>query len=433
VTAARPDDLDRLEYLTAVCSVLWPAPSSAAPARAGARGRAASTAGRRAASTARRRADAAGSELIVVPSLRNPRLLVPAGRRASAAAVGRYGQPGSLRARAAARGLAWALASGTGRVLLRDRLSIAVPAGAPSIEAYLGGLLGLDVQLSVHLGAARANRKPVLQLLTAAGETVAFAKVGTNPLTVGLVRDEREALDRVSAARLTAVTVPAVRHLGRWQGLEILVLSALPVWRPRRELPGGRLTAAMAEVARVAGGTSERLADSGYWRRLRARLDAAPPSADQQELLRLLAGLGTRAGERELTFGSWHGDWTPWNMASTEDGLLLWDWERFAVGVPVGFDALHYWLQAEVVSPQRDPVAAAAGCARRAPGLLGPLGVGPAAARLTALLYLAELSTRYLVDRQAAAGARLGAPGHWLIPALSAALNSPDEKGGPSW
>lgn len=425
MTATRPEDIDRLEYLTEVCSVLWPAPSSAAPGRAGAGGRAASAAGRR--------TDAAGGELIVVPSLRKPRLLVPAGRRASAAAVGRYGQPGSLRAKAAARGLAWALASGTGRLLLRDRLSIAVPAGAPSIEGYLRGVLGLDVQLSVHLGAARANRKPVLQLLTAAGETVAFAKVGTNPLTVGLVRDEREALDRVNAAQLTTVTVPAVRHLGHWQGLEVLVLSALPVWRPRRELADGQLTAAMAEVGRVAGCTSERLADSGYWRQLATRLDAAPPSADQQELVRLQAGLGTRAGGRALTFGSWHGDWTPWNMTSTADGLLLWDWERFGTGVPVGFDALHYWLQTEVVSRQRDPAAAAADCACRAPGLLGPFGVDPAAARLTALLYLSELSTRYLVDRQAAAGARLGAPGRWLIPALRSALSSPDQKGGPSW
>jgi hypothetical protein len=36
------------------------------------------------------------------------------------------------------------------------------------------------------------------------------------------------------------------------------------------------------------------------------------------------------------------------------------------------------------------------------------------------MLYLADLATRYLVDRQAKAGARLGAPGQWLIPAFVA-------------
>jgi len=108
-------------------------------------------------------------------------------------------------------------------------------------------------------------------------------------------------------------------------------------------------------------------------------------------------------------------------MARTADGLLVWDWERFATGVPAGFDALHYQLQSDVVAGHADPAAAAGRLVERAPALLAPLAVGPDAARLTALLYLAELSARYLADRQAEAGARLGAPGQWLIPALAAA------------
>jgi hypothetical protein len=105
-------------------------------------------------------------------------------------------------------------------------------------------------------------------------------------------------------------------------------------------------------------------------------------------------------------------------MASTTSGLLVWDWERFASGVPVGFDALHYWLQSEVGPQHRDPLAAATDCLEHAAALLAPFGIDPGRARLTAALYLADMSTRYLVDRQAAAGAPLGAPGTWLIPAL---------------
>jgi hypothetical protein len=37
---------------------------------------------------------------------------------------------------------------------------------------------------------------------------------------------------------------------------------------------------------------------------------------------------------------------------------------------------------------------------------------------VTALLYLIDLATRYVTDRQAEAGARLGALGTWLLPAL---------------
>jgi len=402
---------DRVAFLDEVCALLWPAPASATPGSAD-----------------RTAPPVAGSELIVVPSLRDPRLLIPAGRRAGAAAVRRYGEPGSRRARLTTRALSLALASGAGKILLRDRLRIRVPAGAPTIEAHLRAQLGRDVRLSMHLGAARANRKPVLQLLTPDGATVAFAKVGAAALTRQLVRAEAAALDRLRVAGLTTVTVPAVRHLGCWAGLDVLVLSALPVWRPRRVLAAGQLAAAMNEVARVDGCISAPLADSGYWRQLSQRLARAPGSADRQALLAELTELEGRSANVVLTFGAWHGDWTPWNMACTRDGLLLWDWERFATGVPVGFDALHYWLQAAVVagqhgSRQHGPAGAAADCIRRAPELLGPLGVGPAAARLTALLYLCELSTRYLTDRQAEAGARLGAPGQWLIPAISTALS----------
>jgi hypothetical protein len=403
VTASRSIQAgpDRAAYLDEVCALLWPPPARAS--RAGPSGHPTSR------------------TLLIVPSSRDPRLLIPAGRRAGAAAVRRYGEPGSPRARIAARALSLALAAGAGPVLLRDRIQISAPAGSTTIETHLSALLGQDVRLSMHLGAARANRKPVLQVLTPGGTTVAFAKVGHTALTRTLVRDEQAALERIRAAGLAAVTVPGVRNLSIWQGLDVLVMSALPVWRPRRELAPGQLAAAMREVARVAGVTRAPLAGSDYWQQLSGRLSAAPASADRLALERELGGLDRQHGDIVLAFGSWHGDWTPWNMACTRDGLLVWDWERFATGVPVGFDALHHWLQAAAVSGQADPAAAAAECIARAPELLSPLGAGQAEARLTALLYLCELSVRYLADRQAEAGARLGAPGRWLIPALVAA------------
>jgi hypothetical protein len=111
-------------------------------------------------------------------------------------------------------------------------------------------------------------------------------------------------------------------------------------------------------------------------------------------------------------------------MASTRQGLLVWDWERFTGGVPLGFDALHWWLQTEVVPRRRPAGAAAAGCVRAAPRLLAPFGVGPRQAHVTAILYLADLATRYLADGQAGAGARLGGAGSWLIPAVTAATGA---------
>ncbi len=389
-----------IDYLADVCRLLWPAPATATLTKA---------------------RSGADEELLVLPDARRPKVIVPIGRRASAAAIRRYGQPGSMRTRLATRALAAALGGGLGPVL-GGRLAISRPGGTATIESVLAAMVGQPVELSLHLGAARANRKPVLQLLSKAGDTVGFAKIGINDLTKKLVTGEQAALAKLAEARLTRMIVPRVLAGASWQDLEIMVLSPLPAWERRRPLTTAGLDQALVELARSAGTSTAPLAGSSYWQQLTGRLDQAGDGPDAGPLAALIPRLGSLAGTSKLTFGCWHGDLTPWNLASTRAGLLVWDWERFTTSVPLGFDALHYWLNQRVVRPGQDPAAAAAECVAEAPRLLDAFGVGAEQAKLTALAYLADLSVRYLADRQAEAGARLGRPGHWLIPALEAAL-----------
>ncbi|MBO0772736.1 MAG: hypothetical protein J2P35_14870 [Actinobacteria bacterium] len=401
-------DSGRLSYLGEVAGLLWPQPARFGPGAAAARDTG---------------PDQALAEFFLLPGVRRPRLLVPAERRAGAAALRRYGEPRSWTAAAGSRALSLALASGAAGLLLRNRkLVVRAPEAADTVETYLGTVLGTRVLVSMHLGPARANRKPVLQLVTPLGATVGFAKIGINPFTRELVRAERDALNRLNERGLTTLAVPKVLHYGTWRGLDLLVLDALPVWLRRRPLPADRLATAMREVAWSCGVRRGPLAGSSYWERLGARLASAEASADRDALLTILSRLEAAGGGACLGYGHWHGDWTSWNMASTRRGLLVWDWERFTGDVPLGFDALHYWLQHAAAPGNREPAIAAADCVGAAPRLLAPFAVPAGPARLTALLYLAELGTRYLLDKQARAGARLGAPGRWLIPALARAL-----------
>jgi hypothetical protein len=318
------------------------------------------------------------------------------------------------------KALSMGLASGLASSVVRGRVRVYEPAEADTIETYLRAALSREIRLSMYLGPPRANRKPVLQLLAPTGDPAGYAKIGINPLTRDLIRTEHAALTRLNKAGLTEITVPPVLHHGQWRGHEVLVLGTLPVWLRRTPPDVGQLAAAMSEVALVGGLCSGQLAASDYLKQLTARLTGADHSPERTALLQALSTLTAREGETALTYGAWHGDWSPWNMASTRDGLLVWDWERFASGVPLGFDALHYWLQTEVRPGRREPRVVAAECPARAAQLIGPLGGKAAQARLTATLYMAELATRYLVDRQDEAGARLGATGTWLIPAIAA-------------
>jgi hypothetical protein len=384
----------RTRYLTEVLDLLYPAPC--------------------------RTDGSAGTpiaEYLVVPDARRPRLLVPSvSRRVAAAAVRRYAEPQSRVARFKRDAVVAAVRTGASTVLLRDRIRVTGPMSA-SIDGHLTEALGRELAVSLHIGPARANRKPVLQLISPDGETFGFGKLGTGPLTRRLVRAETAALTTLAGAGLTELTVPSVLHAGQWRGLQVLIQSALPVWLPRAPLTAHRLTAAMLDIAGCRGYTHGPLGDSTYWPDLRDRLAAVGDRPDGVRLAAAAESLVGHAGGIALKYGAWHGDWAPWNMANLADTLLVWDWERFATGVPLGFDAVHHELQKRIQSTG-DAKAAVEATVHRAADLLAPFGVPAEGREATALLYLVDLAVRYLTDRQAEAGARLGVLGTWLLPVL---------------
>jgi hypothetical protein len=388
------DSALRTQYLAEVLGLLYPAPCAT---------------------------DGSGDETIaeyyVVPDAKRPRLLVPSGsRRVAASAVRRYAEPQSRGARLKRDAVVAALRTGASGLLLRDRIRVTGPAGE-SIDGYLREALGRELSVSIHIGPARANRKPVLQLIAPDGDTFGFAKMGTGPLTQRLVRAETNALTALGTSGLTKLTVPRVLHAGQWRGLQVLVQSALPVWLPRATLTPRRLAAAMLDIAGCCGYSTGPLVGSAYWAELRGRLTAVSERPEGVALTAAAELIARHAGETTLRYGAWHGDWAPWNMANLADALLVWDWERFAQGVPVGFDAVHHELQRRIQCSD-DAAGAVEATVRRAGEVLAPFSVPDEARELTALLYLVDLAARYLTDRQAEAGARLGVLGTWLLPVL---------------
>lgn len=352
--------------------------------------------------------------LLAVPSPSAARLLLPANGKGAAASLRYARRPFNIRSKvqtSAARAL---LRSGAGRVLGKG-FGIRRATGADSIESLLYSVLGVPVVIGVFLGPLRANRKPVLQVLDEDGNLLAIAKVGLTPLTRQLASTEAAALRELHERTNGIVQTPKLLHFGAWRGHTVLVQSALDVAGAPVNVDPNVRNEAMRQVAESNGVTTVPWAAAAYLRRLERRVEVLDDSAMAAQLHRALENL--RCTGSMIRFGTWHGDWTPWNMAVRAGRALVWDWERYEKDVPVGFDALHYAFMLALKArsgQERSGIDLVA----RAAHILRPLGVPDSGAKTIAVSYLLELATRYLADKQAEMGGG-SSVGQWLEPVLS--------------
>lgn len=389
-----PDGDGRSAYLAELASLIWPAPAEPALTKGGRDG------------------------WVVVPSAARPRLLVPTGSgRAAASAVRHSTEAVGRKAKLVRQGLAAAFRVGLGPLVFRDRLTVDVATG--TLDAYLAEVLGTPALVSMHIGPARANRKPVLQLLGRDGRALGYAKLGVDPLTRALVDEEADALRRLANLPLGPVTVARVLHHADWHGHALLVQEALPVRLPRATPATAEAAerAAMVAVAGCLGVRRRSYAGSEHAARLADAVDALGARPEAGRLRAVLKAVAD--ADPVLPFGAWHGDWNGGNSAVLADGrVLVWDWERFDTDVPAGYDALHRAVQTAIGHDGVDPIDAARALIDGAGRTLSPFDQPERDADLVAVLYLVELAARYLRDRQAEAGARLGHVDAWLLPAV---------------
>lgn len=342
----------------------------------------------------------------VLPSARRPRIVSSGPPAATAAAVRRFSHSTGILGRSARVALAAAIRTGAVGLVFRDRLAlidageIEAGGGTGSVIAELAEIFGTEVAIAMSVGSVRANRKPILHVVTPDGDTLGFAKLGLSPLACQLVRAEAANLRLLAGHDFEHLERPQVIHHGEWQGHELLVVTALHApFRPRhaRDMLPVR---AMEELAAFGGISTQPLAESSWFGGV-FTVAAETSDSSARRLEGLLQRLADHSGERSVRFGSWHGDWGPWNMVWAGERVRLWDWERFARGVPYGLDALYYSLPAEPEETQLPELRESAAKA------LAPFSVAPDEADLLLALYVTALTARFLPDSLTEHGAQL--------------------------
>jgi hypothetical protein len=340
------------------------------------------------------------------PNLKNPRLLIPRdSRRSAGRAVLEFTDATSFRVRLERAALSAAIRTGALEALWEGDAP-----GSPGKKSSPSPPLALEehirevfrdphARFAVSLGPPRANIKPVLRVFDEDGHTIGYVKIGWNALTKELVRHEAEVLREIHAHDLINFQVPALIHAGAWRELELVAVSAVPqAWRggnaPGKTLP----LAATKEVANLGPHAISSLAVSGYWQSLKKRAwnqrdESSSPQA-RTVLPSVIEYVEERYGHRPLTFGTWHGDWVPWNMRHLGHSLYVWDWERSAQCVPLGLDVVHFEFQVDVWLRKKAPVKALADSIERSSHTLRQIVPEQGLTQLLATLSCIEMNIR---------------------------------------
>jgi hypothetical protein len=337
---------------------------------------------------------AATARYAVVPDLDGARFLLPlASRRVTAASLLAYNalRPPRVRASRAVIGLlARVGALGLTRAPV---LSVHAAAGTEVLWQHVARLLGEPrLHAAVGIRPPDPHHKPTLQLFDDAGQPRGYAKIGWNAGTRAMVRAEAASLAEMPPAGGDMPAAPRLLLHTRWQDRQMAIIEPMPRGVRRIRRPNEPRVAAMLAVARRGGPAAAPRPFAGSeflagWRRRAAGADARIHTA--------IDALEARDGGLLLEFGDWHGDWVPWNMARHRGGLLVWDWENRAPGVPIGCDLAHQAFQT-ALSTHRRPAAECADAVDAALREHGPaLGLaGPPAQRFVADAYLVELWLR---------------------------------------
>lgn len=359
------------------------------------------------------------SSFRLVPGRRHPRMLVTAGHRSAAAgSLVRPSAGDTFRSSAPRQLLSAVLAAGLGPITMPYGLTVRQGPDAPdSIADYLAAALGHPVLLSLTVGSARANRKPILNVHSPSGAEIGFAKVGLNALTNQLVERESAVLAQLANATGGAFTLPHAIHAGSWRGNSVLLMSAL---RPGRQRRGGSIPhEAAAAILQSSPVTNTAIAASPWLDAMEAQIVPLREVAGNK-LPELIDRFRQDFGDVEIPFGAWHGDFGPWNLAHTATVPMIWDWERYAHPVPAGADLVHYTAH-QKLRLQGDYAAArevleGASSLAVAKALSGSaLLMDPAPRQIRAIVvgYLLTIATRFTLDGLSPTGAPVQALADW--------------------
>jgi hypothetical protein len=277
----------------------------------------------------------------MLPNERSPRTLIPI-------------EPGSCTRRALQQIQVFATGAKAAKLLLQVMTAVgALPAIAKTLVVSAGPRSGLfdkiaqltgrsDLCFGVNFGTPSRYRKLTVFAMLPDGEPVAFAKVPMAREAIARVENEGEMLHTLSRTAL-AHDVPRALFSGEWNGQTVLCTSAGPTEAASMRFAGAhRSFLETLWSIRPAVRDGEQLVSE-----VGARLNAAmaPDHGAAQIVSEALEYVRRRLKGATISCGLSHGDFAPWNLRISENGMFAFDWEAAAWDQPNLWDIAHFDTQ----------------------------------------------------------------------------------------
>ena len=278
---------------------------------------------------------------IPIPSRGGIRVLIPATpRKVAAQALSLYSTQRAS-ARLALKSMRAGLRIGVGQIILRDRVSLPTAGLARCLREVTGDERAL---VAIAPGTPGPRRKPTFQVMSAAGEVLAYAKQGCNLVTNALVRNEADILRLLAEHTFSTAIVPRLLGLTSIGGSPIAILKAADCGRSPAPRLDQRHLEFLAELARIECSRSV----APLLERLRIAEDMMR-EADFAWYASLISRacdfVAPRLAGSPTVFT--HGDFAPWNIRESNGRLLIYDWEDAGPGLPAA-DLFHFVVSAAV-------------------------------------------------------------------------------------
>ncbi len=224
-----------------------------------------------------------------------------------------------------------------GKVLLQDH-------ALTQLEDELARALAEpEVRIAFYTGVPGAYRKITAQVMTAGGETLAFAKIATSQVTKRNVERERRVLLRLSENEGLHGRVPEVLGYFGWQGNKVLLITG----GPDEAGPKGLSTAHLELLREVflpfaeqhvfgEGPMMVRMSETLH------RVSSQLPEPLRGHLEVALGRLRDELGPVRLPLSLAHRDFAPWNTRMGPRGLFVFDWDGARDGTTPLYDAFHF-------------------------------------------------------------------------------------------